>query len=85
MATVISSVADTCRAAKRAARLLVQIDTDVKDAALEAVATALMQRVDQALKLAHRGYVMETGTITFSDRAEVLLKEPRIQAAYLGE
>jgi branched-chain amino acid transport system ATP-binding protein len=43
------------------------------------------QNARMALKLAHRGYVMETGSITFSDRAEVLLNDPRIQAAYLGE
>jgi branched-chain amino acid transport system ATP-binding protein len=43
------------------------------------------QNARQALKLAHRGYVMETGTITATDRADVLLNDPRIQAAYLGE
>ncbi|MCE9533852.1 MAG: ABC transporter ATP-binding protein [Planctomycetes bacterium] len=43
------------------------------------------QNARMALKLAHRGYVMETGSITFTDRAEALLNDPRIQAAYLGE
>jgi branched-chain amino acid transport system ATP-binding protein len=43
------------------------------------------QNARQALKLAHRGYVMETGSITATDRAEVLLNDKRIQAAYLGE
>jgi branched-chain amino acid transport system ATP-binding protein len=43
------------------------------------------QNARQALKLAHRGYVMETGSITAADRAEVLLNDKRIQAAYLGE
>jgi branched-chain amino acid transport system ATP-binding protein len=43
------------------------------------------QNARQALKLAHRGYVMETGSVTATDRAEVLLNDPRIQAAYLGE
>ena len=43
------------------------------------------QNARQALKLAHRGYVMETGGITAADRAEALLNDPRIQAAYLGE
>jgi branched-chain amino acid transport system ATP-binding protein len=43
------------------------------------------QNARMALKLAHRGYVMETGTITFSDKADALLNDPRIQAAYLGE
>ncbi len=43
------------------------------------------QNARMALKLAHRGYVMETGSITATDRADVLLNDPRIQAAYLGE
>jgi branched-chain amino acid transport system ATP-binding protein len=43
------------------------------------------QNATQALKLAHRGYVMETGNIVMSAKAEVLLNDPRIQAAYLGE
>jgi branched-chain amino acid transport system ATP-binding protein len=43
------------------------------------------QNARLALKLAHRGYVMETGSITCSDKASVLLNDPRIQAAYLGE
>ncbi|MSR52659.1 MAG: ABC transporter ATP-binding protein [Gemmataceae bacterium] len=43
------------------------------------------QNARMALRLAHRGYVMETGTITMTDKAEVLLNDPRIQAAYLGE
>jgi branched-chain amino acid transport system ATP-binding protein len=43
------------------------------------------QNARQALKLAHRGYVMETGSITATDKADVLLNDPRIKAAYLGE
>ncbi len=38
MAIAVTSVADLCRAAKRAARVLAQTDTAVKDAALEAIA-----------------------------------------------
>jgi glutamate-5-semialdehyde dehydrogenase len=49
MATVISPVADTCRAAKRAARALAQIETAVKDAALEAIASALKERAGEVL------------------------------------
>ena len=41
MATATSTVADICRAARRAARALAQCDTRVKDAALAAVADAL--------------------------------------------
>jgi branched-chain amino acid transport system ATP-binding protein len=43
------------------------------------------QNARLALKLAHRGYVMETGSITMTAEASVLLNDPRIQAAYLGE
>jgi branched-chain amino acid transport system ATP-binding protein len=38
-----------------------------------------------ALKLAQRGYVMETGRITLADQAQALLDDKRVQDAYLGE
>lgn len=37
-----------------------------------------------ALRVAHRGYVMETGAITMEDTAANLLASDRIKAAYLG-
>jgi branched-chain amino acid transport system ATP-binding protein len=43
------------------------------------------QNARLALRLAQRGYVMETGTITISDSAAALLSDPRVQQAYLGE
>ena len=43
------------------------------------------QNAHHALRIAHRGYVMETGSILMADRAEVLLNDKRIQDAYLGE
>lgn len=43
------------------------------------------QNARMALKVAHRGYVLETGRVTLSDKAEVVLNDPRIRAAYLGE
>ena len=43
------------------------------------------QNARLALKLAHRGYVMETGEITMSGPASDLLKDPKVQDAYLGE
>ena len=43
------------------------------------------QNARLALKLAHRGYVMETGSITMSDSADVLLNDQRVKDAYLGE
>jgi branched-chain amino acid transport system ATP-binding protein len=43
------------------------------------------QNARMALKLASRGYVMETGRIIAHDRAETLLADPKIKDAYLGE
>lgn len=42
------------------------------------------QNANQALKLAHRGYVMENGRITLSDTAENLLGNEKVRKAYLG-
>ena len=42
------------------------------------------QNANQALHIAHRGYVMENGKITLSGNASDLLKNPDIQKAYLG-
>jgi len=43
------------------------------------------QNARMALKVAHRGYVLETGRVTLTDKASVLLNDARIRAAYLGE
>nr|WP_144291641.1 ABC transporter ATP-binding protein [Rhodoligotrophos appendicifer] len=42
------------------------------------------QRIDLALRLANRGYVLETGNIVLEDTADNLLNDPRVKAAYLG-
>ena len=42
------------------------------------------QNARAALKLAHRGYVMEVGRIVLEDRAEALLANPQVREAYLG-
>lgn len=42
------------------------------------------QRVDLALKLADRGYVLETGRVVLHDRADALLENPMVKQAYLG-
>ncbi len=42
------------------------------------------QNANLALKVAHRGYVMETGTITLTDTAEKLLANEDVRRAYLG-
>jgi glutamate-5-semialdehyde dehydrogenase len=50
MATVTSSVADICAGAKRAAKVLARVDTATKNAALEAIATALGERAEEILE-----------------------------------
>jgi branched-chain amino acid transport system ATP-binding protein len=42
------------------------------------------QNANLALKVADRGYVMETGTITMSDTGEKLLANEEVKKAYLG-
>ena len=42
------------------------------------------QNANLALKVAHRGYVMENGRITLSDSAENLLANEDVRKAYLG-
>jgi len=42
------------------------------------------QNAKIALKIAHRAYVLENGTITVQGRAEKVMKNPLVQAAYLG-
>jgi len=43
------------------------------------------QNASRALGLASRGYVMESGEVTMSGDAKVLLDDPKVRAAYLGE
>lgn len=42
------------------------------------------QNANQALKVAHRGYVMENGQITLTDSAHNLLTNEDVKKAYLG-
>jgi branched-chain amino acid transport system ATP-binding protein len=42
------------------------------------------QNANMALRIANRGYVLETGTLTLSGEGPVLLKDPRVKEAYLG-
>jgi len=42
------------------------------------------QNANQALRLSHRGYVMETGRILLEDSGANLLADDRVQKAYLG-
>jgi branched-chain amino acid transport system ATP-binding protein len=42
------------------------------------------QNARQALKLAHRGYVLQTGRLTVAGSADELMDDPSVKAAYLG-
>lgn len=69
-----------------APQIVVQIFDIVRELNKQGMSVLLVeQNARMALKVAHRGYVLETGRITFTDKADVLLHDPRIRAAYLGE
>ena len=58
----------------------------IRDVAAQGVTILLVeQNASRALGIAHRGYVMESGLITLSGPADVLLHDPAVRAAYLGE
>ena len=42
------------------------------------------QNASQALHIAHRGYVMETGKIVLTGSSQNLSKEEKVKHAYLG-
>lgn len=43
------------------------------------------QNANAALRLANKGYVLETGRVVIHGDSEALLKNPQLKAAYLGE
>lgn len=66
--------------------IVLKIFDVIKELNKEGMSVLLVeQNARLALKIANRGYVMETGSITASAPAHELLNDPRIQAAYLGE
>ena len=69
-----------------APQIVVQIFEVIRDLNRQGTSILLVeQNARMALKVAHRGYVLETGRVTFTDRADVLLNDARVRAAYLGE
>lgn len=57
----------------------------IKEIHREGTAILLVeQNASMALKLSHFGYVLETGSITFHDKASALLRDGRVREAYLG-
>ena len=43
------------------------------------------QNARLALQTSQRGYIMESGEITLNGKAALLLDDPKVRAAYLGE
>ncbi len=43
------------------------------------------QNANQALRIANRGYVLETGRVVLADSADRLLQNDSVRQAYLGE
>ncbi|BDT60701.1 ABC transporter ATP-binding protein [Massilia varians] len=58
----------------------------IRDVSNQGITILLVeQNARLALQAAHRGYVMESGTMTMTVNAADMLNDPRVQAAYLGE
>jgi branched-chain amino acid transport system ATP-binding protein len=69
-----------------APRLVARIFEIVREIAGRGVTILLVeQNARLALEVAHRGYVMESGTIGLDGEAKALLENPRVREAYLGE
>ena len=69
-----------------APQIVVQIFDVIRDLNKSGMSVLLVeQNAQMALRIAHRAYVLETGRVTFTDKASVVLNDPRIRAAYLGE
>ncbi|MGD9097148.1 MAG: ATP-binding cassette domain-containing protein, partial [Desulfobacterales bacterium] len=64
---------------KRIFEIIRQINTEQKTTIF-----LVEQNANLALKVAHRGYVMENGRIIMSDRAPNLLTNEDVRKAYLG-
>lgn len=69
------------------APLLVQKIFEVIKAVADEGMTILLveQNAKLALEVSQRGYVMESGEITFTDDSAKLLSNPKVREAYLGE
>ena len=69
-----------------APQIVVQIFDVIRELNKQGMSVLLVeQNARMALKVAHRGYVLETGRVIATDQAATLLNDPRIRAAYLGE
>ena len=58
----------------------------IQDVYAQGVTVLLVeQNASRALAIADRGYVMDSGLITMSGDAKIMLNDPKVRAAYLGE
>lgn len=66
--------------------LVQQIFRIVKDISLQGVTILLVeQNAYQALRVAGRGYVIETGQVVLEGPSDKLLQDPNVRRAYLGQ
>jgi branched-chain amino acid transport system ATP-binding protein len=58
----------------------------IRDVSRQGITILLVeQNAKLALEAAHRGYVMDSGSVIMSGNAADMLHDPRVKAAYLGE
>ena len=58
----------------------------IRNVSAEGITILLVeQNAKLALEAAHRGYVMDSGSVIMSGNADDMLHDPRVKAAYLGE
>ena len=63
-------------------RDIFQVITEINQAGVTML--LVEQNANMALRTAHRGYVLETGTIALAGTGQELLGDPRVKEAYLG-
>jgi glutamate-5-semialdehyde dehydrogenase len=80
MATTVASVSEVCAAAKRASRSLAALGSDVKNAALSAIADALIDRSEEILEANARD--LEAGRA--AELSEALLDRLALDSPRLG-
>lgn len=64
--------------------LVQEIYREISEIAKDATILLVEQNAYQALKTAHRGYVLETGRIVMEAKCSDLAKDPTVKKAYLG-
>jgi branched-chain amino acid transport system ATP-binding protein len=66
--------------------LVLQIFEIVREINAQGITVVLVeQNAHQALRVAQRAYVLETGALALSGAAADLARDPRVRQAYLGD